>query len=112
MFTKNFSPIGPAIWSAIGDIYINVLFYYIDLTIIKEIRGKKGENVRITNLIQFYLALSTTNTNLIMEKNFDKGFVCCFCCWKYFGLRSKNLTPVNSTIEETVQTFIYPGYSL
>ncbi len=31
---KNFSPIGPAVWSAIRNIYIyiytNILFYYID----------------------------------------------------------------------------------
>ena len=29
-FTKHFSPIGPAVWPAIGDKYTNVLFYYID----------------------------------------------------------------------------------
>ena len=29
--TKNFSPIGPAVWPAIGNIYTIVLFYYIDL---------------------------------------------------------------------------------
>ena len=46
-----------------------------------------------------------------MEKNFDRSSVCC-CCWEYFGLRSKHLTLVNSAIEETIQTFIYPGYSV
>jgi len=28
--TKNFSPIGPAVWPAIRNIYTNVSFYYID----------------------------------------------------------------------------------
>ena len=28
--TKNFSPINLAVWPAIGNIYTNVLFYYID----------------------------------------------------------------------------------
>ena len=28
---KNFIPIGPAVWPAIGNIYTNVLFYYIDV---------------------------------------------------------------------------------
>ncbi|XP_023336627.1 uncharacterized protein LOC111707715 [Eurytemora carolleeae] len=59
--------------------------------------------------VQFYLALSTSNIHSIMEKNFDRSSVCC-CCWEYFGLRSKHLTPVNSAIGKTVQTFIYPGY--
>ena len=33
VFTKNYSPIGSAVWPAIGNIYIftNVLFYFIDL---------------------------------------------------------------------------------
>ena len=31
MSKKNFSPIGPAVWPAIGNIYTNVLFYYIDI---------------------------------------------------------------------------------
>ena len=30
MSTKNFSPIGPAVWPAIGNIYMTVLFYYIE----------------------------------------------------------------------------------
>ena len=61
--------------------------------------------------VQFYLALSTSNIHSIMEKNFDRSSVCC-CCWEYFGLRSKHLTLVNSAIGKTVQTFIYPGYSV
>ena len=28
--SKNVSPFGPAIWPAIGNIYTNVLFYFID----------------------------------------------------------------------------------
>jgi len=28
---QNFSPIGPAVWPAIRNIYTNVLFYYIDI---------------------------------------------------------------------------------
>ena len=31
--TKNFRPIGPAVWPAIGNIYTNVLFYYLDCQI-------------------------------------------------------------------------------
>ena len=27
---KNFSPFGPAVWPSIDNIYMNVLFYYID----------------------------------------------------------------------------------
>ena len=27
---KKISPIGPAVWSALRNIYTNVLFYYID----------------------------------------------------------------------------------
>ena len=27
---KNFSPIGPAVWPAIRNMYMNVLFYYIN----------------------------------------------------------------------------------
>ena len=27
---KNFSPFGPAVWPDIGNIHMNVLFYYID----------------------------------------------------------------------------------
>ena len=30
VFTKNFSPFGPAVWPALGNTYKNVLFYYID----------------------------------------------------------------------------------
>ena len=29
---KNVSPIGPAVWPVIRNIYMNVLFYYIDIT--------------------------------------------------------------------------------
>ena len=28
--TKKFNPFDPAVWPAIGNIYTNVLFYYID----------------------------------------------------------------------------------
>ena len=28
--SKNVSPFGPAVWPVIGNIYTNVLFYYID----------------------------------------------------------------------------------
>jgi len=28
--TKNFSPFGSAVWPSIRNIYMNVLFYYID----------------------------------------------------------------------------------
>ena len=31
MSTKKFSPFGPAVWPAIGDIYTNVLFYNKDM---------------------------------------------------------------------------------
>ena len=33
MSIKNFSPFGPAVLPAIGNIYINVFFYYIDIDI-------------------------------------------------------------------------------
>ena len=33
MSTKNFSPFGPAVWADVGNIYMNVLFYYIDIYI-------------------------------------------------------------------------------
>ena len=31
--TKNFSPFGPAVWPARGNIHTNVLFYYLDIRI-------------------------------------------------------------------------------
>ena len=46
-----------------------------------------------------------------MEQNFDRDTVCCCCCWEQFGFRSKQLYPVNETVEKAMKTFIYPGYS-
>ena len=42
--TKNFSPFGPAVWPARGNI-LNVLFYYIDIPIRLKIifTGMRGE---------------------------------------------------------------------
>ena len=37
--TKNVSPIGPAVWPAIGNIYTNVLFYYKEYGV-TEVRSK------------------------------------------------------------------------
>ena len=37
--------------------------------------------------------------------------VCC-CCWEKFGVNNKTLRPVNNTLEELMQLFIFAGYSL
>ncbi|XP_047136879.1 uncharacterized protein LOC124813624 [Hydra vulgaris] len=43
--------------------------------------------------------------------SFQRNATCC-CCWEFFGARSLPLSPVNSTIENLMKLYIYPGYSL
>ena len=54
MSSKNVSPFGPAVWPDIGNIYTNVLFYYIDLLLIGG--GVKTSKINIRKgLIKFIL---------------------------------------------------------
>ena len=57
--TKNFSPIGPAVWPTIGNIYTNVLFYYIRLLAEGPgvARGKKNFKIKkkISNVFLAYV---------------------------------------------------------
>ena len=36
--------------------------------------------------------------------------VCC-CCWEKFGVNSKSISSVNSTLMELMQVHVYPGYN-
>ena len=36
----------------------------------------------------------------------------CCCCWEKYGERSKSLKKVNKNLEEQIQLFIFPGYSM
>jgi len=36
--------------------------------------------------------------------------VCC-CCWEQFGINTKSLRQVNTTVEELMKLFVFPGYS-
>ena len=36
--------------------------------------------------------------------------VCC-CCWEQFGINSKSLQYVNSTVEELMKLYVFHGYS-
>ena len=48
--TKKFSPIGPAVWPAIRNIYMNILFYYIDYLLAEGsgvARGEKNWKIKI-----------------------------------------------------------------
>lgn len=40
----------------------------------------------------------------------NKAFVCC-CCWEQFPVNNKTLRYVNSTVEELMKMYIYPGFS-
>ena len=48
--TKNVSPFGPAVWPAKGNIYTNVLFYYINCIIKTQILN--GENYKVASRMQ------------------------------------------------------------
>ena len=41
VLSKNVSPFGPDFWPAIGNIYTNVLFYYIDILIFSNLLEKR-----------------------------------------------------------------------
>nr|XP_047122294.1 uncharacterized protein LOC124805836 isoform X2 [Hydra vulgaris] len=36
----------------------------------------------------------------------------CCCCWEKYGERSKSLKKINKNLEEQIQMFIFPGYSM
>ncbi|XP_065639733.1 uncharacterized protein LOC124815209 [Hydra vulgaris] len=36
----------------------------------------------------------------------------CCCCWEKYGERSKSLKKMNKNLEEQIQMFIFPGYSM
>ena len=72
--TKNFSPIGPVVWPAIGNIYTNVLFNYIDL-----LWSNKLKSVKHTELIRNKIwSFKRTKVNAIasffkFKKKFDEN---------------------------------------
>ena len=53
MSTKNFNPSGPAVWPAIGNIYTNVLFYFIDSNVVQPSRVSNRNSVA-RNLAQLF----------------------------------------------------------
>ena len=57
MSTKNFSPIGPAVWPVIGNIYINVLFYYIDLFVFEKfVQNIDNPGLFLTHPVYLFVA--------------------------------------------------------
>ena len=44
------------------------------------------------------------------ENKLDLCHVCC-CCWEKFGVNSKALRNVNSTVDDLMKLYIFPGFS-
>ena len=47
---------------------------------------------------------------VMSENKLDLCHVCC-CCWEKFGVNSKSLRNVNSTVEDLMKLYIFPGFS-
>ena len=54
---------------------------------------------------------SKLKKGIVMSENkLDLCHVCC-CCWEKFGVNSKALRNVNSTVDDLMKLYIFPGFS-
>ena len=86
---KNVSPFDPAVWPAIGNIYTNVLFYYIDYFF--RFYNKKNKAYNYIILMSFQYLGIVFEYLLFWILRIDCMDVFCFFVLKYCNVGFKNI---------------------